>query len=166
MIERIEPFKYAGEIVRAMNPGILLNTNDQKFNSMVIGWGQLGVLWSRPVFTVYVRESRYTKGALDRTGEFSVSAPFGAGADKTILRVFGTQSGRDVDKADCVTLVPGQTVNVPAVREFPLTLECKVLYRREQDPALIPEEVLAGHYRGGDYHTAYIGLITDAYLLK
>ena len=30
------------------------------FNAMTIGWGGIGVLWRRPVVTVYVSSSRHT----------------------------------------------------------------------------------------------------------
>ena len=29
-------------------------------NAMTIGWGDLGVLWNKPIFTVYVSTDRYT----------------------------------------------------------------------------------------------------------
>ena len=35
----------------------------------------IGTLWGRPTFHVYVRQGRYTKGQLDKTGEFSISVP-------------------------------------------------------------------------------------------
>ena len=63
MKKKIEVFDYAGHICKAMKPaGILLTTAaDGKVNTMTIGWGTIGVDWSRPVFIAYVRESRYTK---------------------------------------------------------------------------------------------------------
>ncbi len=171
MIKRINPFDYAGSIISSLRPGILLNTNGEKFNSMVIGWGHIGVIWGIPTFTVYVRQSRYTKGQIDRTGEFTISAPLEGGSlSPEILRVFGSQSGRDVNKADFVTPEPAQLIRTPAIREYPLTLECRVLYRQDQALDLIPEGIRERHYgRGGDvgdFHTAYIGEIADAYILE
>ena len=77
MKERIRLTDYANRITEALPRGILLNTDGDKFNSMVIGWGHLGTLWGRPTFHVYVRQGRYTKGQLDRTGEFTVRVPLG-----------------------------------------------------------------------------------------
>ena len=171
MSETINAFDYAEHITKTLPRGILLNTSGEKFNSMVIGWGHLGVIWGLPTFTVYVRQSRYTHPQLDRTGEFSVSVPMGADArlSPEIMRVFGSQSGRDINKADFVTLSEGRTIRTPAIREYPLTLECKVLYRQDQALDLLPLEVLGRYYsRGtdaGDFHTAYIGQIVDAYIL-
>ena len=75
MKEKISITEYANLITEALPKGILLNTNGDKFNSMVIGWGHIGTLWGLPTFVVYVRQSRYTKGQLDKTGEFTVSVP-------------------------------------------------------------------------------------------
>ena len=75
MKESIDVFDYAGKITKTLPEGILLNTRGEKFNSMVIGWGHLGVIWGLPTFTVYVRQSRYTREQLDKTGEFTVSVP-------------------------------------------------------------------------------------------
>ena len=168
--EAISPFSYANEIAGMLQPGMLLNTNGDKFNSMVIGWGQLGVLWSRPVFTVYVRQSRYTKAQLDKTGAFTVSVPLGGPMEKELFRVCGSLSGRDVNKAEHVTLCEPEANGVPGVLECPLTLECRVLYRQDQVLADIPKEIRARFYeRGadeGDLHTAYVGEIVSAYILR
>ena len=169
MAKKIDPFGCAESIVRSLQPGILLNTNGSKFNSMVIGWGHIGVIWGKPTFTVYVRQSRYTKAQLDSTGEFTLSAPLNGSLSSEILRVFGSQSGRDVNKADFVTLEPAKVIRTPAIREYPLTLECRVLYSQDQVLDSIPEPVRERYYsrRGdlGDFHTAYIGEIVDAYTL-
>ena len=40
---KIDINDYAGHIVKALaGGGILLNTNGDKFNTMVIGWGHIG----------------------------------------------------------------------------------------------------------------------------
>lgn len=167
----IHAFDYAEQITKALPKGILLNTNGDKFNSMVIGWGHLGVIWGLPTFTVYVRQSRYTKPQLDKTGEFTISVPFGENAalSREVMRVFGSQSGRDVNKAELVTLERPQVIQTPAIREYPLTLECKVLYRQDQALAQIPQSILTRYYSrdtdAGDFHSAYIGQIVSAYLL-
>ena len=98
MKERVNVMDYAEQITKALPRGLLLNTNGEKFNSMVIGWGGLGVMWGVPAFTVYVRENRYTKAQLDRTGEFTVSVPLN-GPVPEIVSLCGGQSGRNVDKA-------------------------------------------------------------------
>ena len=88
MRENINVFDHSEHIIKALGKGVLLNTNGDKFNSMVIGWGHLGVIWGRPTFAVYVREHRYTKPQLDRTREFTVSIPLNA-PDPEINRICG-----------------------------------------------------------------------------
>lgn len=61
MKKKINLTDYAQQITEALPRGILLCTNGDKYNAMVIGWGALGTCWSVPTYTVYVRKSRYTK---------------------------------------------------------------------------------------------------------
>ena len=163
MKEKINPFDYAGLITKALPDGILLNTQGEKFNSMVIGWGHLGVIWGLNTFTVYVRQSRYTKPQLDDTREFTLSVPLTGGLSPEVMKVCGSQSGRDVDKekAAHLTLVEAESVRTPGILEYPLTLECRVLYRQDQALSDMPEDIVRRFYaRGGDngdFHTAYIG---------
>ena len=66
MKRKINPFDYAGDICKALKSGILLTTKrGEEVNTMTIGWGTIGIDWSRPVFIAYVRESRYTKQLLE-----------------------------------------------------------------------------------------------------
>ncbi|MBR3978722.1 MAG: flavin reductase family protein [Oscillospiraceae bacterium] len=173
MVKEVNVWDYAGHIMETIGSGILLTTAYQdKVNTMTIGWGQLGVVWSKPVFSVLVRESRYTKEFLDKTGEFTVNIPL-AKVDKNIIALCGTKSGRELDKFQALNLtaVPGQSVSVPGIRELPLTLECKVIYRQDQDPKAIEKTCFdrfyaAGTHNEGDYHTVYYGEITKAYIIE
>ena len=173
MKKEVNVWDYAGLIMKQIDKGILLTTaaNGEK-NTMIIGWGHLGVIWGKPTFCVYVRESRHTKKLLDQNGEFTVNIPLGA-VDKNIVAVCGTKSGRDLDKFACLGLdaEPGLTVSVPGIRQLPLTLECKVLYRQDQDAAAIDSAALERYYtkgtrNDGDYHTLYLGEITAAYIIE
>ena len=103
--QKVNVETFAQDIVAALKSGVLLNTNGDKFNSMVIGWGGLGTCWSRPVFTVYVREHRYTKEQLDKTGEFTISIPL-KGSDPEIVKTCGWKSGREIDKVFAPCFLP------------------------------------------------------------
>ena len=173
MKRQIQLWDHAGQILDAVGKGVLLTTKaDGKVNTMTIGWGTLGIEWGKPVFIAFVRESRYTKKLLEKTGEFTVNVPVGD-FDKNILSVCGTKSGRDMDKIAQLglTLEDGETVDVPAIKELPLTLECKVIYKQEQDPKAIEKSCDERYYakgtaNEGDYHTAYYGLVTAAYIVQ
>ena len=173
MKKMIDIWEYAPQILEPIDKGVLVTTQaDGKTNTMIIGWGTLGIQWGKPIFTVFVRQSRYTRELLDKNPEITVNIPLGS-LDKEILRVCGRESGRDVDKIQKLglTLVEGDTVSVPAIAQLPLTLECKVIYRQDQELALIQEENRNRYYKPGtpngeDFHTAYYGEITAAYIVK
>ncbi len=177
MKEKINVEEYAQVITGALHRGILLNTNGDKFNSMAIGWGALGNVWQRQAFIVFVRQGRYTKGQLDKTGEFSISIPLGV-PDAKIMKVCGRQSGWNIDKEQeaGLTLEAPEEISVPGIKEYPLTLECRVLYAQKQELAQIPEDIRVKAYpqdvdgsnpmANRDVHTMYIGQIVDAYIIK
>lgn len=173
MKRKIKLWEEAGYILENVGKGVLLTTAAEgKVNTMTIGWGTLGIQWGKPIFIAFVRESRYTKELLDKNPEFTVNVPYGE-YDKSILGICGTRSGRDVDKIQesGLSLEESETVSVPGIRQLPLTLECKVIYRQEQDPAAISQENTARYYpkengNNGDYHTAYYGEVTAAYIIE
>jgi len=173
MKRKIDLWDYAGRILSVLEKGALLTTKaDGKVNTMTIGWGTLGIEWGKPIFVAYVRESRYTRELLEKNPEFTVNIPFGD-CDKGILGVCGTKSGRELDKFEVLGLTAeeGNTVSVPGIRQLPLTLECKVLYRQLQDESQIRPGAAERYYPAdaqgkADNHIAFYGLITDAYIIE
>ena len=73
----------------AFNTGAFVTSGD---NVMVASWGFVGVMWGKKVFVAPIRDSRYTKQMLDKTGEFTVSVP-AAGSMKKELAFCGSKSG-------------------------------------------------------------------------
>lgn len=173
MKREVNVWDYAGKILEVMDKGILMTTAaGGEQNTMVIGWGHLGIIWGKPTFCAYVRESRHTKKLVDANREFTINVPLGA-VDKNIIAVCGTKSGRDMDKFRELGLEtePGMTVSVPGIRQLPLTLECKVLYQQDQESSAIDSACLQRYYtpgtrNGTDFHTVYIGEITAAYIIE
>lgn len=178
MKKGIQVFDYASEIMKAVKTGVLLTTNsDDKVNSMTISWGTLGIEWGKPIFTVFVRENRFTKEQLEKNPEFTINIPMGE-FNKKILGFCGTKSGHNIDKISefNLTLESPDKISVPAIKELPLTLECKVVYKQEQDRNEICEETkkvfypqdVDSSYHGSnkDFHTAYYGEIVSAYIVE
>ncbi|MCR5077521.1 MAG: flavin reductase family protein [Prevotella sp.] len=167
----------APDILRALQKGVFITTKvGDKVNSMVVEWGTMGSNWGRPVFVCYVRDSRYTHDMLERNPEFTVNIPVGE-YDKRIFRVCGGKSGRDIDKVKelGLTLVPGSRIGVPAIKELPLTLECKVIYQQKEDHTQLPEDIrkrfypaitTRNHDTDKDEHFIYVGEVVDAYMLE
>ena len=168
----IDPFDCASHILRMLKSGVLLNTQTDRFNSMVISRAEMGLIWGMPTFTAHVRQSRFTREQLDRTGVFTVSVPLSGALSPEALRVCGELSGRNTDKMVQLGLLPVEPVEngVPGLPAYPLTLECRVLFRQDLDLAAIPEEYRIQHYSqgndSGDFHIAYTGRIVSAYILE
>ena len=170
MKKKIEVFDYAATILNAVKKGVLLTTRaNGKVNTMSISWGALGIEWNKPIFTTYVREGRFTRELLDANGEFTVNVPL-EGCDSSLISKCGTVSGRDVDKiaANGLTLVDGEAVSVPGIKEYPFTLECRVTYKQLQDDSAIAPADLAKFYKPGygGTHIAYFGEIVAAYIIE
>ena len=62
-------------------------------NTMTASWGGLGVLWRKPMATIYVRPQRYTFGFIEQSDEFTLS--FFGPQWKKALSYCGAVSGRD-----------------------------------------------------------------------
>ena len=174
MKKHVDIWNCAGEILRALPGGVLLNTQaDGKCNTMTIGWGTLGIDWRDPIFVAFVRESRFTRQLLEKNPEFTVSIP-NSSTDRQILSYCGKHSGRDVDKIQALglTLETPEAISVPGIRELPLTLECRVIYHQLQDGNAIAPSHFKTHYppfgpQGcPDLHIAYYGQIVSAYRIE
>ena len=178
MKQHIDVLDYTETILKAVKMGVLLTTAaDGKLNTMAISWGTLGIEWGRLLFTTFVRTGRFTRELLDKNGEFTVNIPT-QDSDLSLIGKCGTCSGRDVDKFKQFGLTPeiGEHVTVPGIREYPLTLECRVIYRQVQDKSAMPAEVIEECYpqnvgsenwgSNRDVHIAYVGEIVNAYIIE
>ena len=174
MKRSIDVIEHAGEIMKKVNDAVLLTTKkDGQVNAMTISWGGMAIEWGKPLFITYVRESRFTKEFLDATGEFTVNLPMGE-FDKKTTAVCGAKSGRDMDKVAelGLTLEDPKEVNVPGIRELPLTLECRVLFKQEHDLANLDAADAEKWYPvdetlgGPNKHTAYYAEIVSAYVIE
>ena len=177
MKRHIDFWAYAGTILESVRSGVLLTTAaGGRSNTMAISWGTLGIEWGRPIFTTFVRTGRFTRELLEQNGEFTVNVPM-RGSDLSLVGKCGACSGRNVDKFKQFGLTPetGEQVTVPGIREFPLTLECRVIYRQEQDKSAMPAEVIEECYprdvgsenwgANRDVHIAFVGEIVNAYII-
>lgn len=177
MRKEFDIIEKSGFILDKLKTGILLNVQTDKFNTMVIAWGHMGRIWNTDTFAVYVRENRYTKAMLDEAKEFSISIPLDK-ISPEILQICGLESGRNVDKVEKakLTLVEGNKIKTSAIKELPMTIECKVLYSQKQDLSKLPKEIVEKMYpqdvdgtfprANRDAHTLYVGEIVSAYILE
>ena len=152
------------ETIKALGESRVLLTSvgqDRKPSAMAIGWGTIGVIWGRPVFTVLVRPSRHTFSLIQETGDFTVNvAPVGLREDVTYC---GTVSGRDHDKfrERNLTALPAKNVTSPIIKECLINFECKVIHRN--DLTEIAPEIIPEFYPKGDFHRLFFGQILTCF---
>lgn len=159
------PFdKYLNELVATVSQGLLLTSLNPagQPNTMTIGWGTVGIVWSRPMFVALVRPSRYTYECIEATGDFTVNVPYPDMAD--VVEFCGTKSGRDCDKfAECdLTAVDSTTVKSPCIDQCGLVYECQVVQSTDVVPENFAPEIIREFYPGGDFHRVYFGHILRA----
>jgi len=152
---------YLNETTDRLSDGLLLTSLDPEGqpNTMAIGWGSVGIVWSRPMFVVLVRHSRYTYECIEASGDFTVNVPSLDMAEA--VEFCGTVSGRDHDKfAECgLTAGQSQTIISPYIDECHLVYECQVVQHTDVVPENFAPEIIDEFYAGGDFHRIYFGEI-------
>jgi len=154
------------ELLEQLVKGAYLTVKQgDKVNTMTIGWGSIGYMWYKPIFTAMVRYSRYTHELIDNSTDFTISLPL-KGQLKQELVTCGTKSGRDIDKIKTcgLTLLDGQSVNSPVIDECDLHIECRIVYKHGLDEKLLPQDIKDKAYPQGDYHVLYYGEILKMYI--
>lgn len=129
-----------------------------RVNTMTASWGGLGILWNKPVATIYLRPTRYTKEIIDQTDTFSLSVL--PEKFKNALNYCGTHSGRDGDKIAQCKLDVEYMNSTPWIKQARLVFICKKLYAQELDGFCFTDQLICDkNYRKNDFHTMYIAEI-------
>ena len=97
-LDTFEGMKLLQPFTTPKMPAILSAGNKDSHNSCVIGWGLLGVAWSKPLFIVYVKPDRYTYQFMETTEFFTVN--FIKKSLYKKFRIYGNKSGRDINKEE------------------------------------------------------------------
>ncbi|ATW27089.1 flavin reductase family protein [Candidatus Formimonas warabiya] len=145
--------------------GAFLTVKDQdRINTMTIGWGSVGFMWQKPVFMALVRKSRYTYQLIDHADSFTVSIPYEKEMKKA-LTICGTISGRDRDKCKeaGISFIPSIAVGSPVIADCRQYYECKIVYKQEMNPEMLMPQIQKAMYADNDYHTLYFGEIVACY---
>ena len=137
----------------------LVTAGTDSFNAMTVSWGSMGVMWSKPVVTVYVKPIRYTSEYLDRYEQFTLS--FFPEKYRKDLATLGTYSGRDCDKLAMTGLTPSVTENGVVYEQAELTLVCRRLYREPLKREGIPAFAVEKYYTEEAPHCVYVGEVID-----
>ncbi len=172
-MKKIAMEEAVAEATRQLKAGAFLLTGGDVLNAMTIGWCQWGVVWERPVCTVFVRKSRYTYDLM-QSGTFTVSVPE-PGTMKKELTYCGTKSGRDVNKAKELKLsfTPIGEGLVPALSGCTIHFACKTLFHMDFDAEKMQKAMDADTLKrfyganqklgNGDPHVAFFGEVVGAY---
>lgn len=130
----------------------------EKTNMMTASWGGVGILWNKPVATIYVRPQRYTKEFIDNEEYFSLCVL--PEEYRQILNYCGTKSGRDEDKIAETKLTVDESEKAPIFKESRLVLVCKKLYAQDlTEQSFIDKSLVEKNYQAKDFHTMYIAEI-------
>jgi flavin reductase (DIM6/NTAB) family NADH-FMN oxidoreductase RutF len=135
------------------------NFIENKFNSMTISWGSIGVIWGKPFVQVVVRPGRHTYRFMENYSDFTICS-FNP-EYKSILNILGSKSGRDMDKINHSGLTPIQSKHVapPVFAEANLILECRIISKARITRDHFIDSTIESHYPLKDYHTSYYGEI-------
>ncbi len=153
--------------VRAVHDDWALVTagTQDDWNTMTIGWGEAGTLWSTPTVTVYVHPRRYTHRFMLENDYFTIQL-FGP-EHKRDLALLGAKSGRDTNKVQLTSLTPKPIEHGMMFEEATVTLVCRKLYTHQIDLTQVPPEVLehfasrSNNLYAEGAHLAYTAEVVD-----
>ena len=162
MFTKIDPKEIQENVFSLIGDRWMLITagTREKCNTMTASWGGLGVLWGKPVATVYIRPQRYTLEFVEREDTFTLCF-FGEEYRKA-LALCGSKSGRDMDKVKECGFTVATAEGAPYFEEADLVLVCKKSYWQDMDPThFLDGEIDSKWYPEKDYHRIFIGEILE-----
>lgn len=138
--------------------GILTGTDSSGFNSMTVSWGSVGVLWSKPCVFAFVRPGRYTYKFMEN-GEYFSLAIMNENLHRD-MAVFGSKSGRDIDKYQVSGFTAEEIMGVKYPAEAETVFICKKIAAGDIKPEwFIDPHIDGDNYPKKDYHRMYVGEI-------
>jgi len=109
-------------------PVVLVTCIDEKGKPNIITIAAVaGAGHNPPMFSIAVRDDRYSYNLIERAGEFVINVPTARMAKEAAL--CGRLSGKNADKFKEAELtpVPAEVVRTPLIKECPINIECKVV---------------------------------------
>ena len=151
-------------------PCILSAGDKNSHNSMVIGWGLIGVAWQKPLFIVYVKPDRYTYQFMEKTTYFTVNF-----IRKDLYKKFvpyGNRSGRDINKEEVsgthIQFLDNGGITFEEAEEvYVCKMMAKAHFERENlSPEIMEfyEKAATAFKQTKEPHGLYIGEIIEHYL--
>lgn len=129
----------------------------EKFNTMTVSWGGVGIMWNKPVAFTFIRPQRYTYEFIENGDYFTMS--FFDDSYRDVLSFCGSKSGRDCDKPKETGITPVFDDKAPYFSQARLVLVCKKLYGQFLNEESAVDKSVLSSYTNGDYHKMYISEI-------
>ena len=123
-------------------------------NAMTASWGNMGILWNKPIATVFVRPQRYTYGLCESAERFSLSTL--PDECRNALKICGTKSGKDLDKLEECSLSCTEIDGVKVIEQSKVAMICKKLYADDLKKECFIDKDQLKHYPTDDFHRFYI----------
>ena len=168
-LDTFEGMKLLQPFTTPKMPAVLSAGNKDSHNSCVIGWGLLGVAWSKPLFIVYVKPDRYTYQFMETTEFFTVN--FIKKSLYKKFRIYGNKSGRDINKEEesgaQIQFLDNGGITFKEAEEVYV---CKVMARTYFDEKNLSKEIIDFYDKASglfkqtkEPHGVYIGEIIAHY---
>ncbi len=155
--EKMNPFNLIGK------KWFLITSGDESgYNTMTASWGQMGILWNKPVITAFVRPNRKTFEFMENNEYFTIS--FFSEDYRSALSFCGSHSGRDCDKAKETGLNPMFIDGTTAFEEAEMVLVCRKVYTDALEENGFFDKSFLSFYDKDPYHKAFTGEITAVYI--
>ena len=140
--------------------------NREHYNSLTLGWGACGVLWSKPVAIIYIRENRHSYAYFEAEPVFTLSW-YPKEKLGTLVRIFGGTSGRDTDKEKESGFTPVETpYGGVTYMEAERVVICRRILRQPVPMEFVPKELAGWLNEDGHIHVQYTGEVLGVWRRK
>jgi flavin reductase (DIM6/NTAB) family NADH-FMN oxidoreductase RutF len=157
-----DPTKIKDNVFQMIGKDWMLIASGDKlnYNMMTASWGNLGILWNKPIASIFVRPQRYTYEFLERNDFFTLT--FFDHNYRPLLNRLGSESGRKTSKMNIEGLDAVETENkVVFFQQARLVMECRKIYYADINPNHFLDHTLSGVYPDNDFHRMYMGEIIN-----
>lgn len=150
LVNYINPFELKEK------PAIAVANDGIEINGLTIGWAGFGVLWRKPMATVYIHKTRYSKHIFDKAMYYSIC--FMDNDYKNQLGYFGRVSGRNENKMEKCGMTIIENDVAPYFEESSVVILCKMMGKSDFDKDNVDENVFEWYQNEG-VHSQYYGEI-------
>ena len=143
---------------------LLVAGTPEDFNACTVMYGGIGMIWSRDAYFAFVKPERLTFDYVRDSDYFTVC--YFPKEYASIHKVFGYESGRDVDKVAKTGIMPEFLEHGVAFQEASEVYVCKKIYLHQMDRESDPDFAVAKYDDPsdlifGECHYALIGEIVE-----